>query len=779
MTPLQPFTIAGYTSGLQTDKKPFLIPDKAFSVLNNAYVYRERVVKREGLELVGRLKRDLGPLAFGNFDGAGGFSGNIFVTYPQEATATIVPGSISLITAANTFTDINPASPTTPPDGTLFGTGGNVRGYVNYITGAIVINVPFAPSAGQAANITFSYYPGLPVMGIESRDLPTINNEQTIFFDTKYSYKFDGTNFNSINIQPANVIPYSWNGDDSQFFSSTNYQGADSSIRTFFVTNFKDDSGSPIRYMIIDDTFVDFKPQIDNNVPPNYLLQARILIPYYGRLLAFNTIEGPDYEDITGTPNKNFFNRVRFSQVGNPLEADAWRVDIFGKGGFADAPTAEQIIGVTFFKNTLIVFFERSTWQLRYVGEYGTPFLFERISSDFGSESTFSSLLFDQGVLAIGDRAIISATSTNVSRIDEAIPDQVFDIRNVEAGPERVQGVRDFQRELAFWCFTNSDISNSTQYFPNSVLVFNYRNNTFALFRDNVTAFGTLQPATGITWDSTNIFWDDAVVTWDSVQNNALFPRIVSGNQQGFVHYYGYTAPDEPSLYISDIDLTTTPITITVPNHNLENGEVVYMEGLLFLDSVTPPPTPLSTDLNDNIYSVQLVDDNTLSLFRWSFDDQQYYSNFTFTPVTTAVYVGGGSLRLFPLLDVQTKDFNPFAPKGKQLKVSYIDFLMAKTESAAFSINLFFNTTSPVEGSIFTGKVGQSESETYIAAPYYGNNTNSDIAWHRFAQTISGQFIRIQMTFDNDLMNTMETHEQDWELNAMTLHLREGGKILF
>ncbi len=176
---------------------------------------------------------------------------------------------------------------------------------------------------------------------------------------------------------------------------------------------------------------------------------------------------------------------------------------------------------------------------------------------------------------------------------------------------------------------------------------------------------------------------------------------------------------------------------------------------------------------------MQLVDDNTLSLFRWSFEDQQYYSNFTFTPVTSAVYVGGGTLRLFPVLDVQTKDFNPFAPKGKQLKVSYIDFLMEKTESAAFSINLFFNTTSPVEGNIFTGKVGQSESETYTPAPYYGNNTNSDIAWHRFAQTIAGQFIRVQMTYDDDLMNTLTTHKQKWELNAMTLHLREGGKIVF
>jgi hypothetical protein len=765
MTPLQPFTIAGYTSGLQTDKKPFLIPDKSFSVLENAYVYRERVIKRQGLELVGRLTRTYTSTDIG-IELTDGYV-NLISYYGLEPTATIVPGSVSFGFAGNQYNDplIN---------GILAGNPAG-SGYIDYATGDIQLS-SFPPGLFGGALHGLKYYPNLPVMGIESRELSTINNEQTVFFDTKYAYTFDGTNFSTINIPPGNILPYTWSGTDKDFFSSTNYQGADASIRTFFVTNFVDDAGSPMRWTQDGNLYNDFRP---NLTATQLLLQARILIPYYGRLLAFNTIEGTAYGDPA---NKNFFNRVRYSQVGNPLDGDAWRQDIFGRGGFADAPTAETIVGVTFFKNTLIVFFEKSTWQLRYVGEYGTPFLFERISSDFGSESTFSSLLFDQGVLAIGDRAIISATSTSVNRIDEAIPDQVFQIRNVEAGQERVQGIRDFQRELAFWCFTNSDISTATQKYPNTVLVYNYRNNTFALFRDNVTAFGTLQPATGITWDSTDVLWDDTDVTWDSVQNNALFPKIVIGNQQGFIHYYGYVTPDEPSLAITGVDLTTTPIRITVPNHNLESNEIVYIENLNFVDaSSTPPSAPvsLSTDLNNKIYLVQIVDENTLSLFRWSFDDQQYFNNFSFTPVTTALYVGKGTLRLFPKLDVQTKDFNPFAPKGKQLKVSYIDFLMAKTESAAFSINLFFNTTSPVEGTIFTGKVGNSETETYTPAPYYGNDTNSDIAWHRFYQTIAGQFIRVQMTYDDDLMNTLTTHEQDWELNAMTLHLREGGKLIF
>jgi len=57
----------GNDNGLQTDLKPWLLPDNAFSSLNNAYVFRGRVRKRFGstthgcqLFLSSRLRMDLG-----------------------------------------------------------------------------------------------------------------------------------------------------------------------------------------------------------------------------------------------------------------------------------------------------------------------------------------------------------------------------------------------------------------------------------------------------------------------------------------------------------------------------------------------------------------------------------------------------------------------------------------------------------------------------------------------------------------------------------------------
>lgn len=834
MTPLQSFTISGIDGGLQTDRKPYLLPDKAFPVLKNAYSWRGRTRKRECLELVGRLRKTV-PLGtyftngfptwniqtlvvtgyistvnnanpgqvttkyphnlvngtiviISNIVGAVGYNSTFVITVVDEFNFTVgvnaaafgayVSGgtfiSSELLTATEPNAQIEPGSfQLTLNGGRVLVDNGNGLltynganfGVINYQTGVIQITTDLG--ASLATTLTYNYFPGLPVMGIESRELATINFEQTIFFDTRYAYTFDGTNFNDI----AGVA---WSGTDSDFFWTTNYQGADSSIRTFFVTNDFDDLGSPMRYTQDAVTFTTFQPKLINAGAP-YLLEALILIPYYGRLVALNTIEGTTLGDPA---NKNYFNRARFSQQGNPLQSDAWITDVFGKGGFADAPTSEQIVSATLFKNTLIVRFERSTWQLRYMGEYGSPFLFERISSDFGSESTFSSVLFDNGDLTVGDRAITVSTSNSVARVDEAIPDLVFSMLNKLAGPERVHGIRDFRRELVFWCYNDATISSATQYFPNTVLVYNYKNQSFAQFRDNITVFGNLQPATSTTWDSTNVYWEDEDITWDTVSSIAEFNKITAGNAAGYVHYYGYQTPDDAQNFITAIDLTTTPIKITVPNHNILDEETVYLSGLMFTDTNLSTAVSLTTNLNDKIYLAKYIDDNNLSLFKWDFTQNIYISNFSFTPVTTAYYVGGGQMALFPKLDVMTKDFNPFSKDGNQIKISYVDFLMDVDTDSAMSVNLYSNTYLAYTGTVV---IGNRSLETDQPEPYFGNNAvnPSDILWHRFYFTLAGQMIRIQMTYSDALMNTITTHRSDWVLNAMTIWCRKAGKQVF
>lgn len=819
MNPLQQIYISGSKSGLLNNVKPFLIPEDAFSTLENAYVWRDRVKKREGIKLVGRLRRVLVAQALGNTDGAGNFSGNIIAILGLEATSQIEVGSIEVTVGAQVFVE-------TGSNGALTN-GGAGTGSINYQTGDLTINTD--PNlAATPVTITFNYFPSLPVMGIWQREIPSINNEQTIFWDTKYAYIDAGLGFEEF----LPLTATTWSGTDADFFWATNYRGSDASIRLFFVTNFVNNAANAIRYTD-GTTWTAFNPLISAT---DNLYQAKILIPYYGRLLALNTYEGTTAGGYAGA--SNFFNRCRFSQIGSPVAADAWRSDLFGKGGFIDAPVNEDIISATFYKNTLIVGFERSTWQLRYVGEYGLPFIWERISSDFGCESQYSALVFDQGVLQVGDRAITAATSINVDRIDLQIPDQVFDFVNINDGKQRIHGIRDFQKEVVYWNYVDGDLqSKPTGYkFPNRVLLYNYRNNTYAKFRENITCFGTFQLPQNITWDTNQVFWDDEDVFWDDVDEEEDFPAIVTGNQQGYIHYYTYSTIDDPSLTITAITFSNTPgvpTSITVPNHNIADNEWIQVQECLFTTS--------DPGINDQMYIVTVVDSDNLNLYTWN-------NGPIALNLTSATYIGDGKISLHPRLNAQTKDFNPYQQQGTQLKISYIDFLMDAYPQGIISVNLFVNSAPSVIGNLlvgntqvesslqlfgyitnitqalnavvtspnhglstgnsitFNGVIGMTQingltgTVTYLTSNTFSVNIDSsaftaysskgtwrsnsqglyvlgsEYAWHRFFATSTGQFIRIQMTLDNDLMSNIVTHQTNWVLDAISLWVRPGSR---
>lgn len=838
---LQPIPIFGYDNqgGLKLNKKPLLIPDQAFQTLENMWVFRDRVQKRDGIKLLGQLQRNLVDESLGN-SGASPWTVNIFSTLAiSQPNPVLVPGSVIITLGTTVFTDQG--------NGLLTSTVPGNSGTINYISGIAILT--YTGGTGQATTISFSYYPLLPVMGTTNRETLDIVATQTVWFDQNYAYIWTGNEFSEF------VPGTTWAGSDSDFFWWENYRGVTPDSLFFFVTNFVNDAADPIRYYN-GSTWTNFSPAVDAS---NFLFQARIIIAYFGRLLALNVWEGPN---IGGSINVR--QRCRFSAVGNPVATNAWRSDIVGQGGFIDAPTSEAIISAEFLNNTLIVQFERTTWQLRYVGEYGIPFIWERIASDLGSDSTFSIVLFNRNILAVGDRALIAADSNSVERIDLDIPDQIFTFQNANFGTKRVQGVRDYQKEVVYWCFADSNTQaapGTPTTFPNRVLLYNYRNSTWAIFRDNITSLGTFQSSDDVTWDNQTITWDSETVTWDNFDTQSDFPLIVSGNQQGFVHYYQQQGPEgrgstnaneQESLMILGIASVGGGLRITSPNHNLATDEIIYITDMMFVDSVLL--TPIATSLNNNIYQVRVFDANTLDLFVWNFSSQSPGQDFPYTPdLSTATYIGGGYITLFPKPIAQTKDFNPFQTKGLQTKMSRIDFLLNAAQAppigniqGATNANpcvitsadhgLFsgqqvyismvqgmtqLNISSPyriivlddntfsigVDSTLFgiytmLGEwmlshagmsielkinssqsliqnlaIGNNQVANYGVAPFYVSG--SDYAWHRFYATVAGQYFNITMTYDNNLMNTLTSHQQELVVNAMNVMVRPGGNLPF
>lgn len=702
---LKPFPIVGLTKGLQTNVKPAMLPDQAWALLENAYTWRERELKREGRQLLGRLRRTFTDQSLGN-TGSSGTSftiANIFSTLGfTEPQAELEAGSLVISVASptlSTFTDNGNGTFTVTGDGVAAGS------YVNYITGEVVLKFT-AIGGASAVTANVNYFPTLPSMGINTIDGVSIIQQGTIFFDTKYAYVYSTGGF-------VEYIPgTTWTGTDYNFFWSCNFRGADASSRLFFVTNDNITGATfdPMRYTN-GITWTNFTPVIADNPPSaqqSVLYNALILIPYYGRLLALNTWEGTTSGTYTGA--ENFYNRCRFSQLGDPSDqVNGWRSDKFGRGGFLDAPTDQAITGCTFIKNTLVVDFTNTTWQLRYVGEYGLPFIWERISADFGSSSTFSGVLFDNNRLVVGDKAITASHSNSVDRIDLDIPDQVFNIANVNQGPNRVYGIRDYQRELVYWNYPDSSTEASPGVsitFPNKVLLYNYRNKSWAIFRDSITTFGKFQSPSNITWGDTSVFWNSEDVLWSNTSTQQDFPLIVCGDQQGFISVYGDESPsqistvqanDQETLTVQGVNLSGSPIVITSVNHNLQPGDIIYLSNMNFLDNSAF--TTVTTSLNNSIY--QVANDNNLtinqfSIYQYNFSTKEYDSNFPYTPYpVTYSYVGGGRITLFPRLNILTKDINIFQGQSMQTKVSYLDFLFEPVPTQVIQNDNLGNLTTP------------------------------------------------------------------------------------
>src|SRR5690606_33289823 len=233
-------------------------------------------------------------------------------------------------------------------------------------------------------------------------------------------------------------------------FTTTNF-------KLFWVTNNTGQFGvnaDPVR--ITDGTtWVDFFPSTWSQIDAtNFLTNFLCMLPFRGRMVTFNTWEGP-----TAAGSIHYRQRIRWSTIGNPFipyaagppATGSWRDDVRGQGGFLDIPTSEDIVSVGFVRDNLVIYCERSTWQLRYTGRSISPFQIEKVNSELGTQSTFSAIQFDTSLVGMGDKGVVECDSYKSDRIDIKIPDFVFQFNTINDGLSRCQGVRDFINRLAFW----------------------------------------------------------------------------------------------------------------------------------------------------------------------------------------------------------------------------------------------------------------------------------------------------------------------------------------
>lgn len=741
----QRFLIAPYneTSGVTTNVRPWQIPDNAFSTLENAYVFRGRVRKRQGSryfnengsQLNSRLRvkvdtSDGGGSSSGTVPGSVGAIGQMFSIGTNIYTVYQLNGSMLIDGIASTAT-------------------------FNTATGVFVFT-------GVPAGTSVYWYPSLPVTGLISIDTPSINIEPIVGFDTHFAYTYNGSAWERLNLG-ASI----WStNDDSKLMWGVTWNGQQTGHADFepilYVTNFDETDPNYMRYLLVNSsTWVSFRPQVNST---QYVNSCRIIVVFQNRLLLLNTWEGTG---IGAGQQQNYQNRVRWSQIStsvppmSPINPAAFLATAYGDNAL-DASTTEAIVAAEFIKNRLIVFFEKSTWELVYTANQATPFTWQKINTELGSESTFSTIPFDKQVLTIGNTGIHECNGANVQRIDDKIPQEVFEILDGSSAPERVFGIRDYYQEMAFWsCSLASNPYDPNNDFNDKLLVYNYKIGTWSIYDDSITVFGYYSPINGITWSSETVLWGSDT-QWSNTADQPFFRQIVAGNQQGFTFIIDDEIPtNSQNLQITNVTTAGLFINLNIINHNFQLDSFIYINDCAYSDS--------SNVLNNQIFKItNIVDSNNVLIAQ--------------TTLLTGTYTGGGTAGLVSKMTIKTKEYNFFAEQGRNAYISKIDFMVDRSDGGQLTVNYFVSTNqqSFLQDSIANQTiVGTGNLDTF---PYTAMNAfrgvvvpleyeaNSERLWHPVFFQAEGEVISFQLTMNDEQMMDTENNASDFQLHAMLIH---------
>ena len=522
-----------------------------------------------------------------------------------------------------------------------------------------------------------------------------------------------------------------------------------------------------------------------------YLVGARMIFPFKDRLLfigpCIQTSDGSDpiyLEDTiiysqNGTPyyTASFIGGASAltspKTVYNPLltpfisdsstqvqtaTPNSYFSDVSGFGGFVVAGLSQPILTVSSNEDVLVLGLSNTQIRLVYTSNDLVPFNFFTINSELGSESTFSAVNLDRGVISVGGRGIILTTQISSERVDLQIPDQIFQFNLTNNGSLRVCAQRDFINE---WIYFTYPKNQNTVVYPNQTLQYNYRDQSWAIFNESYTTYGAFRKVDGYTWNNigeTFSSWNVWNEPWEAGSTTLLQPQVIGGNQQGFVLIRDDGTNEGKSLYIQNIVSTL----VTSPNHGLTNGDFIIILGCI---------GTISDYVNGFTFQVGKASVDTFQLFK--FGDNE------FTIPNTATYTGTGTIVRTYRPFIQTKQFPVAWDMGRKTRIGPQMYLLTTTQKGEISLLIYLsqNANNPynassnfIQGPIYpeanSFNTGIIYGTTLYTCPESENigltpaNTNLQMPtaaaqaqiWHRINTSLIGDTVQLGFTLSDEQM---------------------------
>lgn len=524
--------------------------------------------------------------------------------------------------------------------------------------------------------------------------------------------------------------------------------------------------------------WVNFAPPLSNGLfsiadlpaAQYYLVGARVIFPFKDRLLFFGPViqtssvgATPIYLQDTVIYSQNGTPYYTASFTGDPTLAttvytpilvptnqtatpNAWWENQTGFGGFLSAGVDQEILTVGANEDVLIVGFTRIETRLVYSGNDIIPFNFFIINSELGSGSTFSAITMDKGIITRGSRGFLITSQVESRRIDLVIPDEVFEIRLTDNGTERVTAQRDYINE---WIYQTYPVNSINYKFPTQTLQYNYRDDSWAIFRECYTTYGLFRRQTGFTWATVGtVFptWSAWNQPWNAGSSTLLQPEVIAGNQQGFVVFRDDGTQESNSLYIQGF----LGPQITSPDHCLNRGDYF---------TITGAQGTVAPFVNGKIFSVGLTTQNS----------------FTTNPPLPfgLTYNGGGLIKRMYVPFVQTKQFPTAWGNGRKTRLGPQQYLLTTTDVSQITLLIFLSQdgdnpynigpivpdpNSPNSALIYSTVLYTCPESTNLGLTPANINlqmvtaTFQEQTWHRMNTSLIGDTVQIGFTMSDAQM---------------------------
>jgi len=466
------------------------------------------------------------------------------------------------------------------------------------------------------------------VMGL-ARYFDTEEFNENLAFDTTSAYRFNSSTNVYDQLDPIQIF----SGGQKDFVVSANWQSQNLPNRLYFTNGLAwnglsdPNSRNGIR-------FYNGSPSTQLLIPDlggATLYGCKLIFTLNQRLVVLSTAE------LEG-PNVNYHpQRARWCAKQNP---ELWSDIVAGQGDFADASTGEHIISAVPKKNSLIVFFSNSVWELVPTGDPNRAFQWKRLNNFRSCDGRQASVGFDDMAISIGTTGIIATNSNGSQRIDDKISNFVTD--EVDKGSfDKMFCFRDFQnlRFLTLYAnnssennkvLVNDDDSRAFSKYDLSLTCLGYANTSLSLRISDFPAgvkisdFGNMKISDFSWQENADILIGGTVdgrvlelnfgaydgeepipcsfitSAWNPYKEDGLEAKLLYvdflvttvENAQGVVYFFkdSETAPYKeqfidllPNLgYICNITgiQNTDPCLITAPDHGLDLGGIVYVYGV-------------------------------------------------------------------------------------------------------------------------------------------------------------------------------------------------------